>query len=147
MDERSPQRVPSPGSFRPVYWALAGEPLVLAAIAYLIRTRDAGHQLEGAVPAVLTGIFVMASLGLVYVSFLFASGRYDQGNQGLPRERQPGIAQSFSIRIFSIALAAAPGILGFVLFLLTGSLWALAVFNGAAFLAAAMHALAFSERR
>ena len=147
MDVRTPQQSPAPGSLRPVYWALAAEPLALAAIAYFLKTRGMTTLIPGALPGIVTGIFALAALGLVYVSFLFASGRYDQTNRGLPRAQLPGISQSFSIRIFAIATAAAPGILGLVLCLLTGSLWALAAFNGAAFLAASIHALAFSEQR
>jgi hypothetical protein len=147
MDQRAQQQDPAPGSLRPVYWALAGEPLVLAAIAWFLCTRAVAGRISGALPSLLTGVFALASLGLVYVSFLFASGRYDQQNRGLSRAQLPGISQSFSIRVFAIALAAAPGILGLVLCLLAGDLWALAAFNGGAFLAASMHARAFTEQR
>ena len=147
MDARGPQREPGPGSLRPLYWALACEPLVLAAIAYYVRLRGAVSPASGAVPGILAGVFALASLGLVYISFGFAAGRYDPKDARSPLPQLPGRSRLASVRILAIGLAAAPGILGLVLCLLTGSLWLLAAFNGVAFLAAAMHALAFSEQR
>jgi hypothetical protein len=128
-----------------VLWALAADPVILAGIAYALKRGGTVTPVTGGLSQALFLIFALAAFGLIYISFAFASGKYDPKASPSPLPAKAGVTRLASIRIASVGLAAAPAILGFVLHLLTGDDWALLAFNGAALAVAVKHVLAFTS--
>ncbi|MDI6739006.1 MAG: hypothetical protein QME74_01405 [Candidatus Edwardsbacteria bacterium] len=140
----------SPESLKPqsvniVLWALVADPVILAVIGCVLKQSGAVNPLANSVTDILFVIFAIASLGLIYASFVFASGKYDPKPAPPALPAKSCVTRLIGLRIVSIGLAAAPAILGFVLHLLSGDDWVLLAFNGGATLAAARHALAFTS--
>lgn len=126
-------------------WSMAGEPLLLAAVAWFLRRSGAMARAESLAGGdLMLAVFSAAALAMLWASFQFASGRF--------APKAPGAAPSPSPlplghMIVAVALATAPGILGFVHYILFGADWVLPVFNLGAFLLAARHVLNFAAGR
>ncbi len=138
------QNAPQPGAGI-VLWSVAAEPLFLAAVAYLLGRTGAVHLTEKAACGdTLLVVFAALSLAMLWASFRFASGRFAPRDPALV---PAGARAPFAHQIIAVALATAPGVLGFVHYLLCGADWVLLVFNLGAFAAAARHVLNFSPAR
>jgi hypothetical protein len=134
----------SPAAMRIVLWTLACEPVFLAAIALVLKQQSAVPPVAADAVRILLPVFAAVSLGMLYFSYSFASGKYDPGRgpaNAPPRMRMPAGA---GLRIVAVALAIGPGVFGLVLHLLTGDDWALLAFNGTALAVAVRHVLAFN---
>ena len=135
-----------PRAMRIALWVIALDPLVLAGIAYALGISGMAHPLRDNPPALLAMVFAATALGLLYVSFKLASGRYDPplppGSP--PRPAVRGVSMRDGVRLGAVAIAAAPAVLGLVLHLLTGDDWALVAFNGGALAVAVRHVMAFA---
>jgi hypothetical protein len=136
---------PTPQSLHVILWALAADPVILAALGYFLKRGGAITPAGDGVSGMLFLIFAIASIGLIYISFGFASGKYDPKTIPPALPAKPGVTRLVGIRIASVGMAAAPAILGFVLYLLSGDDWALLAFNGGALAAAVRHVLAFNS--
>lgn len=128
---------------RILLWSLAAEPVILAFIAYFLKQNGAGQPLDGDVIRTLLIVFAIVSLVMVYFSYAFVSGKFAPKPLPPAPPAEP-VTRLVGIRITSIGLAAAPAILGFVLYLLSGDDWVLLAFNGGALAVAVRHVLAFN---
>lgn len=122
-----------------VLWCLAADPLILAAIGYVVRWRGAlSTSLEPALGQSLFIVFTAVSLIMVGLGFQFASGRFLNRTKipATPKEPLPP-----GHHIIAMAFFIAPGTLGLVHYLLFGDLWTLVLFNLGSSLLAARHIL------
>ena len=133
----------SPVAMRIVLWTLACEPVFLAAIALFLKQQNAVSPVAADVVRILLPVFAVISLGMLYFSYAFASGKYDprRGPTNVPP--RPGAPTATGLRIVAVALAIGPGVFGLILHLLTGDDWVLLAFNGTALAVAVRHVLAF----
>jgi hypothetical protein len=145
IDTDRPQSQMKPEALRIILWTLAGEPLFLAGLAYFIKTQNAVKPVIGDGIGVLPIIFLAVSLAAEWFSFTLGSKYNQSGRSSTLSPRPEGISPT--LMIAAVALATAPGILGFVLHLLTGTDWYLLAFNGGAFVLAAMQIINFSNRQ
>jgi len=123
-----------------VYWAMAAEPVILAAIALFLRTSNAVNiSLSPASEETLLVVFLALSAVFVWLSFRFASGR------NLLPQAMTARANPQGFRLVALGLAIAPGILGFVHYLFFGNLMVLLILNGGAVGLAIKHISNFSE--
>ncbi|HAD83099.1 MAG: hypothetical protein A2509_00125 [Candidatus Edwardsbacteria bacterium RIFOXYD12_FULL_50_11] len=123
-----------------VYWAMAAEPVILALIAVLLKSRNAVENfLSPASEEPVMVAFIAISMIFVWLSFRFASGR-NLLPQALTAQANP---QGF--RLVALGLAIAPGILGFVHYLFFGKLLALLILNGGAVALTIKHITQFNE--
>ncbi len=138
-------RSTSPVSMRIVLWTLACEPVFLTAIALFLKQQNAVMPVAADAVRILLPVFAAASLGMLYFSYAFASGKYDPrpGPTNVPSRQ--GAPTASGLRIVAVALAIGPGVFGLVLHLLTGDDWALLAFNGTALAVAVRHVLAFNS--
>ncbi len=127
-----------------ILWALALEPLLLAAVALFLR-RYASLDLAPSFDSgdILLAVFAAASLALAWASFAFASGRLPLKDS----DARPPAPIPIGHMIIATVLASAPGVLGFIYYLLLGEDWALLVFNLGGFILAARHILNFNLDR
>jgi hypothetical protein len=135
-----------PRAMRIAQWVFAADPVFLAVVAYALDASGMAHPLRENPPALLAMLFAAAALGLVYVSFKLASGRYDPPLPAgaPPRPVVRGVSMRDGVRLGAVAIAAAPAVLGLVLHILTGDDWALLAFNGGALAVAVRHVMAFA---
>ena len=140
--DRSQSQI-KPEALRIIAWTTACEPLFLAGLAYFIKTLNAVKPAAGI--GILPVIFLAVSLAAEWYSFTLASKYNKSGRSSMLPPRPEGISPT--LMIAAVALATAPGILGFVLHLLTGTDWYLLAFNGGAFVLAAMQIINFSNRQ
>lgn len=135
-----------PRAMRIVLWVIAADPVFLAVVAYALGVSGLEHPLRENPPALLMLVFAAASLGMAWVSFKLASGRYDPPLPpgAPPRPAVRGVSMRDGVRLGAVAIAAAPAVLGLVLHILTGDDWALLVFNGGALAVAVRHVMAFA---
>lgn len=142
---RTTSETTSPAAANIVLWSVAAEPVILAGIALFMKKSGAVQRVAEPVFTTLLIVFAIVSLGLLYVSFALASGKHAPKDGQPPLSAGTGVTRLFGFRIIAIALASAPAVLGFVLFVISGNDWVLPVFNGGALLVAGRHLLAFSE--
>ena len=134
-------RTQAPMAKNVVLWAIAAEPLFLAAIAYALVRFGAPHHIESrSAGDTLLVIFAAGALAGMWASFQFASDRFAPKSETLTADR---LHVPFGHQIVAVALAAMPGVLGFVHFLLCGIGWVLLLFNLGAFALAARHIVSF----
>lgn len=134
---------PPPTTARLVLWSVAAEPLFLAALALLLNRLGALPR-DGAPPNgdVMLIVFSALSLGALWAGFRFAAGGFAPKRPSFsPEPAMP----PFGHQIIAVALAAVPGMLGFVHHLLYGMDWVLLAFCLGGFAAAARHALFFGR--
>lgn len=128
-----------------ILWSIASEPLFLAAVAWLLRRTGAMVRVVPLAGGdLLLAVFSAAGLAMVWASFQFASGRFAPKASGSASFHPP---LPIGHMIVAVALAAAPGILGFVHHILFGADWVLLIFNLGAFILAARHVLNFTSGR
>lgn len=134
---------PPPTTARLVLWSIAAEPLFLAALA-LFLNRLGTVPRDGAPPDgdVMLIVFSALSLGALWAGFRFAAGGFAPKRPSFSTE--PAMP-TFGHQIAAVALAAVPGMLGFVHYLLYGMDWVLLAFCLGGFAAAARHALFFGS--
>ena len=131
-----------------ILWAVAAEPLFLAGIAYLLDLQGAfGRAVSGAPEEIITTVFTLVSLVVAGLSFKFASlaGRPKPIPGQLPEPAIPAVVKP--MQIIAVALAAIPGIFGFVLFILLRNELYLLLFNGEALALGAWHIMNFENAR
>jgi hypothetical protein len=142
------QTTPSPQINKIILWAVAAEPVFLAGIAYFLDLQGAfGRPVTGAPEEIITTVFTLVSLVVAGLSFKFASlaGRPKPIPGQLPEPAIPAVVKP--MQIISVALAAIPGIFGFVLFILLRNELYLLLFNGGALALAAWHIMSFENAR
>lgn len=138
MDNNQPS--PQQNNLNIVYWAMAAEPVILALIAVLLKSRNAvGNFLSPASEEPVMVAFIAISMIFVWLSFRFASGR------NLLPQAMTAQANPAGFRLVALGLAVAPGIFGFVHYLFFGELLALLLFNGGAVGLAIKHITKFNE--
>ncbi len=137
---------PKPPINQIILWAVAAEPLFLAGIAYFLNLRGAfGKPVSGAPEEVVTIVFTVVSLLVAGMSFKFASlaGRPKPIPGQLPETAIPAVVKP--MQIVAVALAAIPGIFGFVLFILLRNELYLLLFNGGALALVVWHIMRFEN--
>jgi len=134
-------RNPERRSLKLFLWCLAAEPLILAAVGYLIGKRIAASpKIDTSLNHIQLIAFAVVSLILIWIGFQFASGRF------LAKTNRPATTKETlppGHHIAALALFTAPGILGLVHYLLFGDLWVLGVLGSS--LLAAHHILYRAE--
>ena len=142
------QTTQSPQINKVILWAVAAEPMFLAGIAYFLNLQGAfGKPVAGAPEEIITTVFTLISLVVAGLSFKFASlaGRAKPVPGQLPEPAVPAVVKP--MQIIAVALAAIPGIFGFVLFILLRNELHLLLFNGGALALAAWHIMSFKNSR
>ncbi len=142
------QTTPNPQINKIILWAVAAEPMFLAGIAYFLDLQGAfGKPVTGAPEEIITTVFTLVSLVVAGLSFKFASlaGRAKPVPGQLPEPAVPAVVKP--MQIIAVALAAIPGIFGFVLFILLRNELHLLLFNGGALALAAWHIMSFENSR
>lgn len=131
---------PSKNNLYIVYWAMALEPVILAIFAILLKTRtDMNISLSPASEESLLVIFLALSSVFIWLSFRFASGRY------LLSKVTTAQANPEGFRLVALGLVVAPGIFGFIHYLLFGKLLVLLLLNGGAVSLVIKHITQFKE--
>ena len=139
---------PNPQVIKIILWAIAAEPLFLAGIAYFLNQQGAFGKPATATPEeIITIVFTLASLLVAGLSFKFASlaGRPKPLPGQLPEPVIPAVVKP--MQVIAVALAAIPGIFGFVLFILLRNEIHLLLFNGGALALGAWHIMNFEKSR
>ena len=136
LNQPSPQQ----NNLNIVYWAMAAEPVILAAIAIFLKASNAVNiSLSPASEEILLVVFLALSTAFVWLSFRFASGR------NLLPEALTARANLQGFRLVALGLAIAPGILGFIHYMFFGKLLALLLLNGGAMALAIKYITQFNE--
>lgn len=142
------QTAPNPQINKLILWAIAIEPLILTGIAFFLNQQGAfGQPVTGAPEEIITTVFTLVSLVVAGLSFKFASlaGRPRPLPGQLPDPAIPVVVKP--MQIIALALAAAPGVFGFVLFVLMRNELHLLLFNGGALAFGVWHIMNFENAR
>ncbi|MBI4727372.1 hypothetical protein HY768_09180 [candidate division TA06 bacterium] len=139
---------PNPQVNKIVLWAIAAEPLLLAGIAYCLNLQGVlGQPVTRGPEEVITVVFAVVSLLLagLFLKFasLVASPKPLPGQ--LPEPAVPALVKPR--QIIAVALAASPGIFGFIIFILLRNELYLLLFNGGALALGAWHIMNFENAR